>query len=331
VIISPGAFSGMSENNLSDERFCAIVKFNGIASKFPKWKQSVIMWFTLKACEDLLEAKSAGSLSHRRDTFGIIKSMSLPIDDEADEEQKSIDAANAKIAAEKSAKQKLIDRAIMQRNMKCFYWIWSSLSDSLQDLFTHITLGNTYALYKAICEKYQSASVNNQQQVRRLLYADKLAVNEDMNVYISRMVGYSLQLIELKSPMAEPDFIYHFYRGLPESYDDFVANLQSLDEIEFTSLCRRLVDYQNNKRVRQTTINDSARAAHHTSTSTSAICFACGKSGHRSSTCEVVPHTLKCSMVGCTDTAGHNKAGHEARAAFNKRKTSGDRRVAFTT
>jgi gag-polypeptide of LTR copia-type len=259
--------SRVSSSSSRDDR-TTIIKFDGNELNFPKWKKSVTLWFTSRGLKDHLLTPPTFNIKNSRKSFGLpIQSLSShsgvhpsqTLDNEPVDEfdQQELDAAkllaeiqSSKLKA-KEAKNKA-ENAIIERDyFTTFLWLWSSLSDSVQSLFNAVPEGNTNALYDALCKKYQTASTNNQQAIRSKLFVDKLKDGEDMDVYIARMTGYELSLQDLKSSISQPDFMYHFYRGLPDMYADVVSDIKSKKDTLFTDVCTRLIDYQIDKRTRE--------------------------------------------------------------------------------
>ena len=138
---------------------------------------------------------------------------------------------------------------ITNTRFAAYTYIFTALTVDTAKMFLHIVPGNVFALWEAIKSKYKGVTLVSQAHIRSMIAATFLGMNEDIDIYVSKINGYQLQLIELKCGMIEEDLIYHLCKGLPESYQNLLEIIRQTSNsmgvtLTFNEYVKRLREHQ---------------------------------------------------------------------------------------
>ena len=145
-----------------------------------------------------------------------------------------------------------------------YTYIFTALTVDTAKMFLHVVPGNVYALWKAIKTKYKGVTLVSESHIQDMLASTCLGINDDIDVYVAKINGYQLQLIDLESGMTEKQLIYRLCKGLPESYDNLLEIIRQTSKshgntLSFDDIVTRLREYQILQRNK--TVRNEAHAA----------------------------------------------------------------------
>jgi len=222
--------SEIETDKISSSRL--INRFNG-KDHFSLFKMNVTVYFRSIGLEDLLTTKpdhykpSRASIGGRDEpTYGDDRD-----DDERGEKEK-------KSGSSKEEKKK----TAIARDCKGFMILFAALVVDVQEIFKTVEPGNTYLLWKAICERYDSKTETDINYVREQLASVKLGANEDIDAYMSRINAMVVRLREVNTYTDDGQIKFHLIRGLPDSYERVVEIIdiqKSLSLAEVVGILRR--------------------------------------------------------------------------------------------
>ena len=243
----------MNEDNIITGINSVVPKFNGNESDWSLFHERLLLYFKLKRIQYLLKPNIVNTKSTRRETGTFAKSPSLNEDDDIDESE-STDTKQTKIKStptvtpksSSSSSSAAASLLTAEEEYECadalgYTLILTRLSPAVQAKFRHVTIGNTYALYKALCDKYILIDIKTLDSARAAYYDDKLQLNENLEDYISRMNMHLITLNELKAPVNHDEFKFTFCRGLGSKYTQILSMLRLTGVTDWDKICEELL------------------------------------------------------------------------------------------
>lgn len=143
-------------------------------------------------------------------------------------------------------------------------------------------------MFDALCEVFERKSVASQLLLRKQLLMMKYHDGDEM---IEHFVKFDTKIRELKSTgakMEELDVVVHLLLTLPDSYDNLVTALETMNQTNLTLqfVKTRLIDENNKRNGRESSgKSNEPGAMRATGKRKRLVCYGCGKPGHIKSKC----------------------------------------------
>ena len=334
--------------------------------EFPMFESKVINYFKTHNIYHTLETAQKGPASRmsiggttikidtddENEIVMIEKEFEFPPDNE--EEKDEISREKRNVAIEKynilvvktnaiRARKKAGSTKLVNVCFAAYTYIFTALTMDTAKLFLYITAGNVYALWEAIKNKYKGVTLVDQNHIRDMMNTVHLGINDDIDVYVSKINHYQLQLLELNAGMTQHDLIYRLYKGLPSSYDAFVEILQQTEKmtkqsLTFDEIVTNLRENQIKQRNKLShtqahiayeqafSITNNTQHTHNNTTQQTKIqktpvkrrvyiCFRCGGE-HKNHACKIEKESVTCETC---KKIGHIASQHDRFVEFKKR------------
>jgi hypothetical protein len=197
------------------------LKFNG--SNFTLWKMKMLAYLQDK---DLLEV------------------VESPIrqDDKVSKIGSDLGDQKAELTAD--------EEKLKKKAMKAYTILVLALQDEQLQLIVDVPRGNAYGVWKALLLRYERKTVASKTQARIMLSQCKMAKDETVDGYISRIKRIVMTLVDMGSQISNDELLHVLFNGLPEAYGPLIDTISVNTKLEFEEACTFIRDRQERVKVK---------------------------------------------------------------------------------
>lgn len=210
----------------------------------------------------------------------------------------------------------------VRRSHRAYGMLVQALQDEQLRLMSTVQRGDARALWRVLLDTYDRKSMATRVQLLEQLFAFQLLRGETIAAYVARLMEMERKLKEQDEPVSESILAYVLLRGLPDAY---ASTVQWIKLQQDTVELQDIIESIRNEEERQRTgtlhgirgAGTPAHGAHAATNGPSAVCYTCGKPGHKKFDCPSNADRKKCSNC---KRVGHSES--ECRHSTHKAHTA---------
>lgn len=177
--------------------------------------------------------------------------------------------------------------AVKLQEKKCISILVQTIHDGQLEYIKEKTTAKE--MFDTLCSVFERKSISSQLYLRKQLLMMKYRESDDI---IAHFLKFDTKIRELKSTgakMEDLDIVVHLLLTLPETYDNLVTALETMDQdklnLEFVKT--RLMDEHNKRTGRESSSKSNEPGAMHVKGKKKkrVTCYSCGKPGHKAPEC----------------------------------------------
>lgn len=131
---------------------------------------------------------------------------------------------------------------VSERKIQAYTFLVNSLNNTTLSLFRAYATGDPYVLWTAMVKHYERDTSASKHATRAMMMGQRLGEGEDVSVYVSRLIGYSQQLVSMGETVSDGELLFCLLNGLPHEYASLKRGLQLKDNMTFATAIQHIKD-----------------------------------------------------------------------------------------